>query len=177
MYAIDLMVKEHSDIQKMIGGMHKLCCMILENQDSVCDEKSVLTDATIQHFYNFIDFTRDYADHHHHGKEEKILFPIMTAHLGKMAESLVTHGMLVEHDLGRSEHKLSIITEAMGYSNLLLLHTEKENSVVYTFAERMLSLELKDKIDVDCKAFEEEQSKLGIQEKYLKMLNDFISAY
>ena len=73
MYAIDLMVKEHSDIQKMIGGMHKLCCMILENQDSVCDEKSVLTDATIQHFYNFIDFTRNYADHHHHGKEEKIL--------------------------------------------------------------------------------------------------------
>lgn len=195
MYAIDLMVKEHSDIQKMIGGMHKLCCMILENQDSVCDEKSVLTDATIQHFYNFIDFTRDYADHHHHGKEEKILFPVMTAHLGKMVENLVTHGMLVEHDLGRShiraletslklyqenqktEHKLSIITEAMGYSNLLLLHTEKENSVVYTFAERMLSLELKDKIDVDCKAFEEEQSKLGIQEKYLKMLNDFISAY
>ena len=133
--------------------------------------------------------------HHHHGKEEKILFPVMTAHLGKMAENLVTHGMLVEHDLGRShiraletslklyqenqktEHKLSIITEAMGYSNLLLLHTEKENSVVYTFAERMLSLELKDKIDVDCKAFEEEQSKLGIQEKYLKMLNDFISAY
>ena len=77
----------------------------------------------------------------------------------------------------KTEHKLSIITEAMGYSNLLLLHTEKENSVVYTFAERMLSLELKDKIDVDCKAFEEEQSKLGIQEKYLKMLNDFISAY
>ena len=194
MYAIDLMVKEHSDIQKMIGGMHKLCCRILENDADVCDEKAVLSAETIQHFYNFIDFTRNYADHHHHGKEEKILFPVMTANLGTMAENLVTHGMLVEHDLGRShiraletllklyqenpktEHKLSIITEAMGYSNLLLLHTEKENSVVYTFAERMLSQELKDKIDSDCRSFEEEQAKLGVQEKYLKMMDDFTAS-
>lgn len=165
MYAIDLLVKEHADIQKMIGGMHKLCCRILENDASVCNTNAVLTEATIQKFYNFIDFTRNYADHHHHGKEEKILFPVMTANLGAMAENLVTHGMLVEHDLGRAhiraletslklyqespktEHKLSIITEAMGYANQLLLHTEKENSVVYTFAERMLSQDLKDKID------------------------------
>lgn len=194
MYAIDLMVKEHSDIQKMIGGMHRLCCRILGNDSAVCDEKAVLSAGTIQHFYNFIDFTRNYADHHHHGKEEKILFPVMTADLGAVAENLVTHGMLVEHDLGRAhiraletslklyqenpntEHKLSIITEAMGYSNLLLLHTEKENSVVYTFADRMLSQELKDKIDGDCKTFEDEQAKLGVQEKYLKILEDFIAS-
>ena len=63
----------------------------------------------------------------------------------------------------------------MGYSNLLLLHTEKENSVVYTFAERMLSQELKDKIDADFKAFEDEQTKLEVQEKYLRMMDDFIA--
>ena len=195
MYAIDLMEKEHSDIQKMIGCMHNLCCKILENDSDVCDENSVLKTGTINAFYGFIDFTRNYADHHHHGKEEKILFPVMSENLGKMAENLVTHGMLVEHDLGRAhirsletslklykekaktEHKLSVITETMGYANLLLLHTEKENSVVYTFAERMLNKDLKDKIDEECKKFEEEQSKLGVQEKYLKMLEDFSSAY
>ena len=50
-----------------------------------------------------------------------------------------------------------------------------ENSVVYTFAERMLSQELKDKIDADFKAFEDEQTKLEVQEKYLRMMDDFIA--
>lgn len=193
MYSIELMMKEHSDIQKMIGCMHTLCCQILDNDEKVCDADKKILPAAIVEFYNFIDFTRNYADHHHHGKEEKVLFPQMTAHLGKVAENLVTHGMLVEHDLGRAhiraletslkmyqenpktEHKLSILTETMGYANLLLLHTEKENSVVYTYAERMLSQEIKDKIDLECRQFEEEQEKLGIQKKYLKMLEDFIA--
>lgn len=191
MYSIDLMVKEHSDIQKMISCIHKRCCQILDNDDKVCDANNNILPATIKEFYNFIDFTRNYADHHHHGKEEKILFPQMTLHLGKIAENLITHGMLVEHDLGRAhiraletslkmyqeepktEQKLSILTETMGYANLLLLHTEKENSVVYTYAERMLSQELKEKIDLECREFEEEQEKLGVQKKYLEMLEDF----
>lgn len=42
------------------------------------------------------------ADEHHHGKEEKFLFPEMVERLGRIAENLVTHGMLVEHDRGRA---------------------------------------------------------------------------
>ena len=112
----------------------------------------------------------------------------MTARLGKMAENLVTHGMLVEHDLGRNhirgletalkmlaedpkiEHKLDVITEAMGYAHLLQIHIEKENSVVYTFAERSLPQDVKDQIDEKCRAFEEQQTSLGVQKKYLDML-------
>ena len=37
----------------------------------------------------------------------------------------------------------------------------------------MLSQELKDKIDLECREFEEEQEKLGVQKKYLEMLEDF----
>ena len=60
-------------------------------------------------FRQIVDFTRNYSDKHHHGKEEKFLFPEMTAHLGRVAETLVTNGMLVEHDLGR-DHVMSLVT-------------------------------------------------------------------
>ena len=188
MYSIDLMISEHDNILKMLKVIQTKCCHILENNPSMCSPDGRLTDKACQDFKNIIDFVRNYADHHHHGKEEKILFPEMTARLGKMAENLVTHGMLVEHDLGRNhirgletalkmlaedpkiEHKLDVITEAMGYAHLLQIHIEKENSVVYTFAERSLPQDVKDHIDEKCRAFEEQQTSLGVQKKYLDML-------
>lgn len=188
MYSIDLMISEHDNILKMLKVIQTKCCHILENNPSMCSPDGRLTDKACQDFKDIIDFVRNYADHHHHGKEEKILFPEMTARLGKMAENLVTHGMLVEHDLGRNhirgletalkmlaedpkiEHKLDVITEAMGYAHLLQIHIEKENSVVYTFAERSLPQDVKDHIDEKCRAFEEQQTSLGVQKKYLDML-------
>ena len=188
MYSIDLMISEHDNILKMLTVIQTKCCHILENDPSMCSPDGRLTDKACQDFKDIIDFVRNYADHHHHGKEEKILFPEMTARLGKMAENLVTHGMLVEHDLGRNhirgletalkmlaedpkiEHKLDVITEAMGYAHLLQIHIEKENSVVYTFAERSLPQNVKDHIDEKCRAFEEQQTSLGVQKKYLDML-------
>lgn len=188
MYSIDLMISEHDNILKMLKVIQTKCCHILENNPSMCSPDGRLTDKACQDFKDIIDFVRNYADHHHHGKEEKILFPEMTARLGKMAENLVTHGMLVEHDLGRNhirgletalkmlaedpkiEHKLDVITEAMGYAHLMQIHIEKENSVVYTFAERSLPQDVKDHIDEKCRAFEEQQTSLGVQKKYLDML-------
>ena len=188
MYSIDLMISEHDNILKMLKVIQTKCCRILENDPFMCSPDGRLTDKACQDFKDIIDFVRNYADHHHHGKEEKILFPEMTARLGKMAENLVTHGMLVEHDLGRNhirgletalkmlaedpkiEHKLDVITEAMGYAHLLQIHIEKENSVVYTFAERSLPQDVKDHIDEKCRAFEEQQTSLGVQKKYLDML-------
>ena len=52
-------------------------------------------------FEQMIDFIRNYADAHHHGKEEKMLFNEMVVHLGSLGNKLITHGMLVEHDSGR----------------------------------------------------------------------------
>jgi hemerythrin-like domain-containing protein len=52
-------------------------------------------------FDRMIDFIRNYADAHHHGKEEKLLFNKMTEHLGEAGKKLITYGMLVEHDSGR----------------------------------------------------------------------------
>ena len=106
-------------------------------------------------FNKMIEFIRQYADAHHHGKEEKFLFKEMQTKLGKLGENLITHGMPVEHDFGRlymsdltdalqrvkdgdEESKLDVISNAIGYTNLLKRHISKENDAVYSFGETKL---------------------------------------
>ncbi|MGI6721024.1 MAG: hemerythrin domain-containing protein [Anaerovoracaceae bacterium] len=183
-YSIDLMVIEHENINRMLQVIRKACVGIIEGDE-----------VNVADFREMADFIRNYADRHHHGKEEEFLFPEMTAHLGVVAENLVTHGMLVEHDLGRdhvmalgialdqyekdpgSEFKLDILTEAMGYARLLKRHIEKENNVVYTFAENNLDKEVMGSIDERCRAFEQEEEKSGVQEHYLALLKKMESKY
>lgn len=183
-YSIQVMKEEHENIIRMITVIRKACMNILEGGEPDTDD-----------FRKMIDFIRNYADKHHHGKEEEFLFPEMVKQLGRVAENLVTHGMLVEHELGRShvldleealaeydkapgnDAKLDIITEAMGYGKLLSRHIEKENGVVYTFAERQLSRESFEEINSRCLQFEQENREKGIQEKYLGLLEELEAGY
>ena len=183
-YSIELMEKEHADINRMLKVMQQYSIRIMHGEE--IDQED---------FKGIIDFVRNYADKHHHGKEEKSLFPLMVERLGKLADNLIPHGMLVEHELGRShvraleealkvyketptdEIRLDIITEAMGYAHLLSLHTEKENSVVYPFAERMLSEEDFAKVDAYCRRFEAEEDTKGVQKKYLSFLEEMEKKY
>ena len=110
--------------------------------------------------------------------------------MGPVADKLVTNGMLVEHDLGRAnvlaletalneyrktptpELKLDILSYAMAYAHLLQLHIEKENSVVYPFAERSLSAEDFKDINEKSEAFEAEKEKEGVQKGFLNVLEN-----
>jgi len=162
--SISIMEEDHSNINRALAVVRALCLQLM-NGAEVPDED----------FRTLIDFIRNYADKHHHGKEEKFLFPVMVEKMGPVADKLVTHGMLVEHDLGRAdilsletalneyqknplpELKLDILSYAMAYAHLLQLHIEKENSVVYPFAERSLSAEDFQAIDEKSETFEKEQ--------------------
>lgn len=177
MYGIDLLVDEHKNIIVFTEFMRKSCMEIIEGKEP--DTKL---------FREAIFFARNYADKHHHGKEEKILFKVMLEKLGPVAEKLVRNGMYVEHDLGRLhmseleaaldrydenkslEAKLDIITHASGYADLLKRHIAKEDSVVYTFADRSLSLEDKEEINKDTKEFEDDTLAKEVSEKCLGWL-------
>lgn len=177
MNGIDLLLKEHQNILTFTDYLRSICCDILEG-------KEVDTET----FRDCLDFGRTYADKHHHGKEEKILFRYMLEKLGTVAEKLVRQGMLVEHDLGRyhmgelekalnnydqvatTANKLDIILNAAGYADLLRRHIEKEDAVCFSFASRMLSDADKRQIDDETKQFEIEEEQGGIQEKYLSWL-------
>ncbi|APH16247.1 hemerythrin HHE cation binding domain protein [Clostridium sporogenes] len=176
MNSIELMINEHKNIKRMLAVIRKYCFKVLKNKEVDYND-----------FYRIIDFVRNYADKHHHGKEEDYLFNRMVDEIKGPTEKLVKHGMLVEHDLGRlymqnlekalkalengeEEAKIDIIANAVSYTDLLYRHIEKEDDVVYKFAERNLSKETLKKLDEDCKRIEKEAKEKGIQDKYINLI-------
>ena len=178
MNGIELLVEEHKNIVLFTELLKKISCDILEGNE-----------VDIKKLRECVDFGRNYADKHHHGKEEKILFRIMLEKLGPLADKLIRSGMNVEHDLGRyftgelvkaldlyekeptTQVKLAIITNASAYADLLIRHAGKEDEVVFTFAARTLSEEDKKQVDEESELFEEAARKLGTQDKYVKWIN------
>ena len=184
MYSTELMVKEHDNILRFNQTVRKACIGILEGKEINTED-----------FTKMIDFARNYADKHHHGKEEQILFKEMTTHLGHIGVNLIQNGMLVEHDLGRlhiselekaiglykenkkSEYKLDIIANAVSYTNLLQRHIDKENEVVYSYAEKSLSKDILQSVDERTKEFEREAVEKNIPQKYLQFLDELVQKY
>lgn len=179
MNAIQLMVHEHTYIKRMLAVIRAYCYRILKNQP-----------VDLADFEELIDFVRSYADKHHHGKEEELLFNKMMAELGPVAEKLVKHGMLVEHDLGRlhmmeleaalkklaagdEEAKLDVIANAISYTHLLTRHIDKEDKVAYPFAEKNLAKETIEKLDQECVLFENDAEAIGVQKKYIAMVEKY----
>lgn len=178
MKSIEYLVKEHEEILAFTARMEEECLKIMN--DKIIDE---------QFFRASIRFIREYADGVHHKKEEDILFKYMEQTLGVAAEKLVRSGMLVEHQLGRSyclgmeenlnlylennsdKFILQIITNAMGYVNLLRNHIEKEDGVVYPFAERNLSEEIKEKVEFESiEVIKKEPELLDEKQKLLNII-------
>ena len=168
--SIAIMEEEHSNINRALAVVRTICLQMMQGAKVPDDD-----------FRQIIDFIRNFADKHHHGKEEKFLFPAMVAKMGPVADKLVTHGMLVEHDLGRADvlalETALILSYAMAYAHLLQLHIEKENSVVYPFAERSLSEEDFRDINEKSETYEAEKKKEGIQEHYLTALGALEKKY
>lgn len=178
MTAIELMMNEHSHIKRMLKVIRKYSWKVLRNED-----------VNFKDFYKMIDFVRNYADKHHHKKEENLLFTKMGEELGEHIKNGPVMGMLMEHQYGRyymtnleealqeleegkEEAKLDIIANAVSYTNLLAKHIEKEDSSLYQFADQKLSTESKEKLEIECRQVEEEARKSNIQQSYLELLEE-----
>lgn len=174
---------EHKNIVRMLNVVRAANYKILQGDEIQYED-----------FEKMIDFISNYADIHHHGKEEKYLFHEMVGHLGRMGTNLITHGMLVEHDYGRlyvselkaalervkagdEESKLDVISNAVGYANHLGRHIKKEDTVVYTFAEKQLSKEVLELVNDQTEEFEKEAEQRGIQRHYLALLEELEQKY
>ncbi len=179
MYGIEILVEEHENILRFVERMERECRELIDRR---------VVDTAF--FREGISFARGYADSHHHGKEEAILFKVMVEKCGPAAEKLVQYGMLVEHDLGRyhlsqlsavldaidqdgadNAAMVSVITHMGAWCDLLRRHIAKENTVAYPFAERTLDNDTKTKVDADTGAFEEEAKGRGVIDRYLRWLD------
>lgn len=183
MESIKIMVEEHENIRRMLKVIRKLSYRVLTNGDY-----------DIEDLPKIIDFVRVYADKHHHGKEEDILFETMNKDIEKLAKSGAITGMYIEHDMGRlymlslekgvsnlrqgdDEARLDIIANAISYANLLDRHIEKENTAMYRFAENMLGEDSKSFIEKECAKVESEATESGLQERYIKLIKELENKY
>ena len=183
MNAIEVMKKEHRVIERISGVIRQMCQGLL-NQEPLCDAD----------FQLLIKLIKVYADAHHHGKEEQCLFQPMLEHLGSLGEKLVKVGMLVEHDLGRlyvkeleealervkegdESSKLDVIANAISYTHLLARHIQKEDELIYPFAQNQLAEEVMEKVHQACLVFEQEAAQKGIQERCLNTLSQLEEKY
>lgn len=184
MYALDVLVAEHEQVRRLNGVMRNAClAALIQGRADPAD------------FLRFLHIIRNYADRHHHGKEEQMLFREMEAQLGPAAEKLVRNGMLVEHDLGRlyagqmgaaaeryaqspdMESLLDMLTNAMAYADLLERHIVRENTVVYPFAQRSLPAETLDALDGETRAFEETAESAALLAEISALLEQLEQTY
>lgn len=183
MKSIEIMVNEHENIRRMLKVMRNICYQIMTLGDFDMEDMPLI-----------IDFVRTYADKHHHGKEEDILFKTMNEKIEKLRNAGSITGMYIEHDFGRlymanlesalgeyhkgkDEARLDIIANAIGYANLLDRHIEKENTAMYKFAENMLKENDKEFIEVEAEKIEQKALNNGLQEKYIRLLEKLENKY
>ena len=176
MESIKIMMEEHKYILRMLKVVRKLCLRILNH------EHVDYTD-----FYKVIDFVRNYADKHHHSKEEEVLFRELKKFTNEDDRLGPITGMFVEHDLGRlymsnlenalkeleggnTSARLDIIANSISYADLLHRHIEKEDTALYAFAERTLPPESIKTVEEESSQIEARATQLEIQNKYIALL-------
>lgn len=171
-----VMVEEHKLILRMIALL----------------EKNVeLAEAGRFNDWNFfldgVDFIRNYADRFHHAKEEDVLFKALVAN-GMPEQNSPVAAMLMAHDQGRAFVRgmeqaakkalagepapvAEIAENARGYIALLRDHIDKEDTILYPLAERILPEALRPAMVA---AYAEAEARTpGLEEKYRRLVESY----
>jgi hemerythrin-like domain-containing protein len=171
-----VMVEEHKLILRMIDLLEANTRLLGEGKFRDWD------------FYlDAVDFIRSYADRFHHAKEEDILFKALVEN-GMPAENSPVAAMLMAHDQGRGYVlKLEeaagkakagelgqapvIAGNARGYIELLRDHVDKEDTILYPLAERVLPEAMRPAM-AEGYAMAEEKAP-GVEEHYRRMVEKY----
>lgn len=177
MEPIELLKEEHKNIKKVLIVMRKLCIKVFNTGE--VDYKA---------FADAIEFVRNYADEHHHGKEEDILFDMISKRLDDDLEKDPVEAMFSEHDLGRyfinnletalsevkagnENDRVDVIANAVAYVDLLEGHIYKEDNMIYNYGQEELSSEALAELEDRAIEIEETAQQKGIQEKYINLIS------
>lgn len=112
-----------------------------------------------------LTWLREFADHNHHGKEERALFPAL-AKAGVPVQGGPVGVMLAEHERGRALLRAmgagdprSCVEAARDYVQLLREHIDKENGVLFPLAEAVLDEPVRQTLAREFEALEIEQGR------------------
>jgi len=181
MKAIEILVKEHDSILKVIEITQK---MLNTNDPSKVN---------LNHIDSIIDFIKNFADKYHHLKEEDVLFMEMEKH-GMPREGGPIDVMLHEHDEGRKYIKQAVEAieqlkagnttafqaikdNLLNYCTLLTNHIYKENNILYPMAERLLPAGIQSAMSVDFEQANATTNGNEYHDKYLKLVDELSKIY
>jgi hemerythrin-like domain-containing protein len=130
-----------------------------------------------------IDFLILFADKFHHGKEEKYLFPALEetgiknqgGSIGVMLEQHRKGRELIKQmqsSIGKNRiNKNAFIEASSSYVNLLRMHIEKENTILFPLCDSSLSASKQQELSDNFKRHEKEILGEGVHEELLAKMN------
>lgn len=172
---------------KLLRNEHDIIRKGLRILESICQKIEKNENVPSKDIEGMLEFFRVFADKCHHGKEEDVLFPELEK-AGMPRKGGPIGVMLIEHDLGRKyvanmvdslsrkDYK-SFIMNAREYINLLNLHIDKENNVLFVMADKYLSEAQQKKVLEEFNRIEAE--KIGPQkhEEFHQLINALEKVY
>ena len=180
MEATDTLKHEHRVIERILAVLERAAKKVDAGED-----------VPPEIFEKSLDFIRNFADRCHHAKEEDILYVAMQRK-GMPRGSGPIAVMLMEHDEGRGyvkgmagaiagyrtdpEARKVLVSNALGYTQLLSQHIMKEDNILYMMADEMISASEQKQL---AHQFEEAEEKVvgpGIHEKLLALADELEKA-
>lgn len=146
--------------------------------------------ANAQRIGEFIDFFRNFVDRCHHGKEEKHLF-LKLEERGVPRDRGPIGVMLQEHELGRDEVRAisdaltrldngdsraaeAIKEHLLVYAELLETHIQKENRILFSMGDRVLTPANQQSLVDAFDAVEREEMGEGTHERYHQWIYELV---
>jgi hemerythrin-like domain-containing protein len=164
-----------------LSADHRLIEQVLDCLDRLCQVAPTSGALDFERAHLALRFLGEFADHLHHGKEEKLLFPAMQrcgipGNVGPIAV------MLNEHDLGRAEvarmrmallqHDTPGFKAAAGaYVEILRDHIGKEDGVLFPMAEERFGDDERRVLEEGFERADRELLGEGVREALVDMAN------
>lgn len=166
---------------------HESILYVLNIMDRMFSSNTKTDESLLGYYDEVVYFLKIFADKCHHGKEENYLFPQLVQH-GAAQEGGPVGVMLQEHAQGRTF--IAMMSAALEYKNLeefnsaasqyqelLRKHIEKENSVLFVMADRVLDEAAQDELFEKFEQHEENVVGHGIHEKLHGMIHAWAETF
>ena len=169
---------------------HEGIKLMLKILDKVCSKPEEINH---EHFAKMLEFLKVFVDKCHHGKEEDLLIPAMVE-AGVPKDKGAIKFTLLEHiegrgyvkDMSEAFDKLKnggrkasgeILENARNYIDLLIKHIDKENTILFPMADKLLSQVKQAELEEGFERLEVERIGLGKHEEFHQLLHQLKEIY